>query len=59
MVTVHELSFPLYLLMRYGFDYSLGSYLAKGGMGTVYLATALDPDLMAKVSGSEIVAKVS
>ena len=45
-VTVHELSIPAFLEMRYGLDFREGNYIARGGGGELYLCSAINQSLV-------------
>ena len=56
-VTTHELSIPAFLQMKWGLDFRQDVFLAKGGGGEVYFATALNNSLIQRSQGQPLVLK--
>ena len=56
-VTTHELSIPAFLQVKWGLDIRQDAFLAKGGGGEVFFATALNNSLLQRSQGQPLVLK--
>ena len=56
-VTVHELSIPAFLELKWGLDFKQESMFAKGGVGKIFFCTALSPDLLNMSGRQKLVVK--
>ena len=52
-----EISIPVFLELRWGFDFRQGEFITKGGGGEIYYATSLKPELTRRSQNCQLAVK--